>query len=215
MSMLHTRVTTVDLLRHGQVATSGLFCAPPDEPLSTAGWQQLTTTTAQAHADGVISSPSRRCHEFAVHWATPQACPLHADAAFQEMQFGRWVGQSTQAIWASEADLLQQLWQQPEDFVAPEGEAFVAFAARVRQGWQAVLQQYAGQRVLLCTHGGVIRVILGQVLGMPYVNTQAFEVGYGTAVRLRVYADGAASVYGLGVRTLVDSTLPGLAEGEG
>ena len=43
--MSHGGVTRIDLVRHGEVATPGLFCASPDEPLSEVGWQQLSDTT--------------------------------------------------------------------------------------------------------------------------------------------------------------------------
>ena len=53
-------VTHIDVVRHGEVATPGLFCAPPEEPLSELGWKQLQRTTQNVSYEQVISSPSRR-----------------------------------------------------------------------------------------------------------------------------------------------------------
>ncbi|MEZ5450337.1 MAG: histidine phosphatase family protein [Thiolinea sp.] len=195
-------VTHVDLIRHGRVQTPGLFCAAPDEPLSAEGVQQLQRVTQALQPDVILTSPSVRCAAFARELAQRLNCPLQVEAAFQEMQFGRWVGQSTAALWAQEADVLQQLWTDPETFVAPGGEALTAFAGRVRDGWARLLAQHAGQQVLVFTHGGVIRVLLAQALGIAYRQTLALEPGYGTATRLRVYADGAMSVYGMGCSCL-------------
>ncbi|MEZ5479311.1 MAG: histidine phosphatase family protein [Thiolinea sp.] len=95
-----------------------------------------------------------RCAAFARQLAQRLDRPLQVDAAFQEMQFGRWVGQSTAALWAQEADVLQQLWTDLETFRRTRGEALAAFAERVRDGWARLLVQQAGQQVLVFTHGG-------------------------------------------------------------
>lgn len=194
--------TFIDLVRHGRVATPGLFCASADEPLSEEGWGQLTTTTLTAQTDQIITSPSRRCHDFAKHFAQKHELPVQTVNAFQEMHFGDWVGMSAAEVWQKDSELLQSLWESPQDFIAPNGEALIEFAERVEHSWHELLAQYDGKRVLIFTHGGVIRVLLALALGIPYKNTMGFDLGYGSAVRMRVYEDGRVSVYGLGVRDL-------------
>ncbi len=204
--MSHGGVTCIDLVRHGEVATPGLFCAPPDEPLSEKGWQQLSDTTVDVAGLGyqqILSSPSRRCAAFAEHLATENDLELDLIAGLQEMDFGHWVGQSTKEIWQQDEVLLQTLWQRPLDFIAPGGETMTDFATRVQQAWQEIGQRFAGQKVLVLTHGGVIRVLLGQALGVPYENILRFELAYGSAVRFKRYADGGVNVYGLGIKRLV------------
>lgn len=200
--MAHGVVTHIDLVRHGEVATPGLFCAPPDEPLSAEGWQQLSRTTQGVEYDQILSSPSRRCAEFAGQLATTNACEFELVSGMQEMDFGRWVGQSTKAIWQQDETLLQTLWQNPLVFSAPDGEAMADFVARVQHAWQDISQRFGGQRVLVFTHGGVIRILLGQALGVPYENILRFELAYGSAVRFKLYADGGVNVYGLGITRL-------------
>lgn len=199
---LSTAITHIDLIRHGRVLTPNLFCAPATEPLSPAGWEQLAITTRHAQADVMISSPSRRCYEFAAYLAKARCWPLYQLAGFQEMNFGNWIGKTTEAIWQQDNSGLQTLWAAPLDFTAPGGEALVAFVQRVQDSWADVLSQYAGQRILVFTHGGVLRVLLANVLKIPYCNALGFDIDYGSAVRIRVYADGSSSVYGLGVKDL-------------
>lgn len=209
--MHHGGVTCIDLLRHGEVVTPGLFCAPPDEPLSEKGWQQLGRTTQgvgvaqNGNSMGyhqILSSPSRRCAEFARHLSAELGCELELITGLQEMDFGRWVGQSTKEIWQQDESLLQMLWQSPLGFSAPGGESMVDFSARVQQSWRGIGERFAGQNVLAFTHGGVIRVLLGQALGVPYENILRFELAYGSAVRFKLYADGGVNVYGLGIKRL-------------
>lgn len=194
--------TLIDLVRHGTVATPGLFCAHPEEPLSEAGWQQLTRTTQATQVDQVITSPSVRCHTFASQFAAARQLPLQTLNGLQEMQFGEWVGLSALEVWQRDAELLQTLWQSPLSFIAPQGEALTEFAERVEHSWHQLVAEHSSKRVLIITHGGVIRVLLAFALGIPYKNTLGFELGYGSAVRMRAYNDGVVSVYGLGVRDL-------------
>lgn len=202
MSDSEQQITYVDLVRHGRVATPDLFCAHPGEPLSEVGWQQLETTTQNARPDIVLTSPSRRCHDFAEYRSKQMECPLVVIKRFQEMDFGQWVGCSTRSIWERDEDLLTVLWQEPLEFSAPDGESMVGFIGRVQSGWQELFRQHAGKRVLLFTHGGVIRVLLAMALDIPYQKTLGFDLAYGSATRLRVYADGGMSVYGVGVERL-------------
>jgi broad specificity phosphatase PhoE len=195
-------VTHIDVLRHGRVLTPNLFCAASTEPLSAEGWQQLLQATQDYKPDQIISSPSVRCAQFAHDFSAKRAVPLQIDARIQEMNFGRWIGNSTQNLWQSDQTLMQQLWSEPLTFTAPEGESMLSFIARVKAAWADYLQSYPGQRILLITHGGVLRVLLAQSLGIDYAQTLRFELGYGQAARFKVYADGTSSVYGLGLEQL-------------
>ena len=57
--------TQIDLLRHGELETSGLFCAESDEPLSKKGLQNLWDATQDGEWDIIISSSHERCQSFA------------------------------------------------------------------------------------------------------------------------------------------------------
>ena len=193
------RPTTIDLLRHGQVVTPNLFCAPSNEPLGNDGWKQLTLATRPGQWDLVISSPSRRCHDFARLLAQRLNCPFGVDPRFGEMDFGDWIGQPQTTIWEEYPELMQQLWYQPRRFVAPNGEAMEDFIERVQQAWDELQTCYAGQNILLLTHAGVIRVVLAKVLNILYQRSLRFEVGYAQLTRIRTYPDGEASLVGHGL----------------
>lgn len=191
--------TTVDLLRHGQVATPNLFCAPSHEPLGNSGWKQLTVATQPGRWDAVITSPSRRCHDFARLLAQRLDCPFAVDERLGEMDFGDWIGKTQTQIWEQDAERMQHLWQQPRRFIAPNGEAMENFIARVHYAWEDLQAQYAGQHVLVLTHAGVIRVVLARVLDILYQKSLRFEVGYAQISRVRTYPDGESSLLGHGL----------------
>lgn len=195
-------VTSIDVLRHGKVLTPNLFCAGSNEPLSAEGWQQLRRTTRNYKPDHILCSPSLRCSQFAEEFSSQHALTVQIEPRIQEMNFGRWIGKTSQELWESDQAGMQQLWSEPLSFTAPQGESMLAFIHRVQAVWRDITTLYTGQRSLLVTHGGVIRVLLAQSLGITYAQTLRFELGYGQAARFHVYADGTSSVYGLGLEQL-------------
>lgn len=198
-AMISQPMTIVDLLRHGQVATPNLFCAPVNEPLGIPGWKQLTVATQNGQWDVIISSPTRRCHDFARLLAQRMKCDFVVEPMFGEMNFGHWIGQTQTALWEKYPELMQQLWSQPRRFNAPGGERMEDFINRVTYAWKQTQLQYAGQRVLILTHAGVIRVILSTVLEIIYQKSLRFEVDYAQFSRIHIYPDGVPSLVGHGL----------------
>jgi broad specificity phosphatase PhoE len=190
---------SVDLLRHGQVATPSLFSAPFEEPLGMEGWKQLTLATQDTEWDVVIAPPIRRCHDFARLLAQRLSCEFRVDERFCELDFGEWVGLSQQEIMARDPELLQQYYFQPRRFHAPGGESMELFMERVHQGWENMLTSCAGKRVLILTHTGVIRVVIGKALDLLYQKTLRFEVDYARFSRFSVYPDGEIVLSGHGL----------------
>lgn len=182
------RPTIVDLLRHSELKTSGLFCADQNEKLSSKGLQQLATATDNHQWDIIVSSPYARCREYAERLAKQKSCELLIIDNFKEMDFGRWIGVEQATIWKQDSTLLKQLWDDPESFIAPSGESMRAFGDRVQHGWQEILTNYKEQSILLITHAGVIRCILAHTLSIPYKSTQAFKIGYAKYTRLHCYS---------------------------
>ena len=195
-----TKPIKIDLLRHGELQTPGLFCAHKNERLSEKGIQQLETATQNAQWDVIISSPYARCRQYAEVLSQSQSCPLRIFNNFKEMDFGRWTGIQQETIWKQDSGLLKQLWSHPEIFIAPDGESIVAFCERVHQGWEELLETYSEHSILLMTHAGVIRCILANALNITYKSTLAFEIGYAKYTRLHGYPDQVYSLVEHGAR---------------
>lgn len=191
--------TEIDLLRHGQVVTPNLFCAPVNEPLGIAGWKQLTLATQNNTWDVVVTSPTRRCHDFAKLLAQRLNCTFLVEPMLSEMDFGRWTGKTHTELWEQFPELMQQLWQQPRRFTAPGGERMEDFINRVTYAWEEIYTHYAGQRILILTHAGVIRVILANVLDILYQKSLRFEINYAQISRVRIYPDGVPSLVAHGL----------------
>ena len=191
--------TTLDLLRHGQVATPSLFSAPLDEPLGMTGWKQLTLATQQGQWDVVCSSTTRRCHDFARLLAQRLDCTFQPDERLCELDFGDWVGLTQQEIYARDPELLQHYYFQPRRFIAPGGEAMDNFMQRVNAVWDELLLEHAGKRILVLTHTGVIRVMLARALDVLYQKSLRFDIAYARFSRLQIYPDGECNLLGHGL----------------
>ncbi|MCP1726832.1 alpha-ribazole phosphatase [Natronospira proteinivora] len=116
----------------------------------------------------IISSPLHRCRRPAEWLSERLDLALTLDPGLMELNFGRWEGQSWQAIDGPEA----RAWG--DDFInraPPGGESFRALARRVRQSFTAYRDRVGP--LLIISHGGPIRVLKADAKGADL--TTAFE----------------------------------------
>ncbi|MCD7083200.1 histidine phosphatase family protein, partial [Pseudomonas sp. MAFF 311095] len=76
------------------------------------------------------------------------------------------------------------------------GEPVSDFSSRVLGAVARLHQAYAGERVLLISHGGVMRLLLAQARGLPREQLLNVEVGHGGLFSLQVANDGALKEVG-------------------
>nr|WP_313406190.1 alpha-ribazole phosphatase family protein [Pseudomonas sp.] len=181
----------LELLRHGETEQGGGLRGSLDDALTEQGWAQLRAAVQGAGPwDRLISSPLQRCARFAEEVAAAQALPLHYEPGLQELHFGDWEGRSAAQLMETHAEALGQFWADPYAFTPPNGEPLLQFEARVLAALQSLVQAYAGQRLLLVTHGGVMRLLLARARGLPRQDLLQVNVGYAQRFRLSLDADG-------------------------
>lgn len=180
----------LDLLRHGETELGGGLRGSLDDVLTAKGWEQMHAAVIdQGPWDRLVSSPLQRCARFAEELAERFGLPVVLDKDLQELHFGVWEGQSAAALMETDAEALGKFWADPYGFTPPEGEPVTAFSARVLAAVERLHQAYAGERVLLISHGGVMRLLLARARGLPREQLLNVEVGHGALFSLRVEAD--------------------------
>ncbi|MBC3480185.1 MULTISPECIES: histidine phosphatase family protein [Pseudomonas] len=180
----------LDLLRHGETEQGGLR-GSLDDALTEKGWAQMRDAVAEAGPWQVlVSSPLQRCARFADELGARLHLPVQREACLQELHFGDWEGRSAAQIMEDQADALGRFWADPYACTPPNGEPVEAFAERVLAGVERLGQQHGGKRVLLVTHGGVMRLLLARARGMPREHLLQVEVAHGALVRLVLRDDG-------------------------
>jgi len=181
----------LDLLRHGETELGGGLRGSLDDALTANGWVQMReAVVARGPWDRLISSPLQRCARFAEELGARLKLPVTLEKDLQELHFGAWEGQSAATLMETDAEGLGLFWADPYSFTPPDGEPVSAFSERVLGAVSRLHQAYAGERVLLISHGGVMRLLLAQARGLPREQLLNVEVGHGGLFSLQVAADG-------------------------
>ncbi|EGV16575.1 histidine phosphatase family protein [Thiocapsa marina] len=173
----------VDLLRHGEAQGGARFRGGHDDPLSEEGWNQMARATAvDPDWTRVVCSPSQRCSAFAHRLAESRNLSVSILPGLRERGFGAWEGLAAHQIPAEE---LTRFWDDPVGYTPPDGEPFERFRERVLAAWDQVCAEDE-PFTLAVTHGGVIRVVLAEMLRMPPEASLLIEVPPACLTRLRI-----------------------------
>lgn len=180
----------LDLLRHGETELGGGFRGSLDDALTAIGWEQMRSGIAtRGPWDLLVSSPLQRCAAFADALASEQGIPLHLEADLRELHFGAWEGRSAAELMDTDSEALGHFWADPYAFTPPGGEPLPAFEARVLGALERLQQRFAGQRVLLISHAGVMRLLLARARCLPRGELLSVVVGHGECHRLNLTAN--------------------------
>lgn len=184
---------TLDLLRHGETELGGGFRGSLDDALTESGWRDMRAATQLLRPwTRVISSPLRRCADFARELAAAHSLPLVLVDELRELHFGDWEGRHASELMEQHAEELGRFWADPYGFTPPAAEPMSDFAARVLQGVVQLQLRYPGQHLLVVTHGGVMRFLLARARGLPAAELLQVEVGH--AQLSRIQADSAGGL---------------------
>jgi alpha-ribazole phosphatase len=179
----------LSLLRHGVTELAGGFRGSIDDALTSEGWAQMSAAVAEAGPwDLIVSSPLQRCAAFAHELAAERRTPLLFEPDLRELHFGAWEGQTALALMADQETELGLFWNDPYAFTPPDGEPVQAFAQRVLGAIERLTTDHDGKRVLLISHGGVMRLLLAQARGLPREHLLLVEVQHASLHHLNVQA---------------------------
>jgi alpha-ribazole phosphatase len=192
--------TFIDVMRHGEpegTCPDGgtILRGSTDHALTQKGWAQARQRSEMLLSDGskwdiIISSPLIRCAEFAKSLAATQfdekSTPFFIQSSWREIHYGDWDGLSTAKIWKNQPELMEKMWQDPLEFCAPNGESVKDFNVRLEQAWLELITEFQGKRILLVCHGGVMRLLLKQLLLLAPEAMNRFAIPYAAVSRFRV-----------------------------
>lgn len=180
-------LTTLGLLRHGETVGGSRFRGSLDDPLTAEGWRQMETTLRETGPwDALLSSPLCRCRNFAEAQAAAWSVPLTIDERLREIHFGAWEGRSYDELAAESPTALRQFYDDPFRYPPPGGEPLDAFQTRALAALADALDgQHTGRRVLVVTHGGVIRLMLLHARRWPRSRLLEINITHASLHRLR------------------------------
>lgn len=186
--------TRIDIIRHGEPVGGRRYRGHSiDDPLTDRGWRQMRDAMPQQPAwDRIVSSPMRRCLDFARALSGEQAIEYSIENDFREIGFGDWEGLTSKDITASDPSALERFLADPINN-RPEGaEPLQDFAVRVSDAYRRTARTHSGHRVLVVAHAGVARAITAHVLGIELAHVYSrFRIEYGGILTTTVEAGKA------------------------
>jgi len=172
------------LIRHGETDfnKSGVFFGNMDVGLNHIGKKQskeLETVMDNIELDIIISSPLKRCIETAQGIASRKGLLINIVDELREMNFGLWEGcyyDDVARLYPDEWKMGMEDWR---DMHPTEGECFRDFYSRVSNALKTIIESYDGKKVALITHGGCMRVIVSDLLGLKEKGFWNFHFEHG------------------------------------
>lgn len=168
-------------IRHGETLWNSEFRlqGTSDVALSELGLVQSQRLAAAFRGElhKIYTSPLGRARSFAAPLA--KRCKLEPIVVeeLREMSFGRWEGLRYEDMDAAMQQAFAAWCSDPVNICPPEGESAAEMGKRVRIAVDKLTaSMQGGEAVAMFTHGGVIRVAVTALMGLPPV----------TAARLRI-----------------------------
>jgi alpha-ribazole phosphatase len=189
--------TVLWLVRHPEPEASvrGRCYGTLDVGLSPAGLRH-----AELIADGlanepfaaVYTSPRTRCTFAARVIAAKCGSPLEELDDLRELDFGAFEGLTYDEIAERYPDAYRSWMERPTETDFPGGETFAEMWTRVMDALRYVRTRHSGQSIAFVTHGGVIRILLADALGLQSAEIFRIPQSYGALNRIRYDCDSAS-----------------------
>lgn len=189
--------TVVGLARHGESEANrgDVWHGVTDGPLSERGRRQGSELAERYDGvEHVYTSHLQRARLTAAAFAAPRGVEPRVHPGLHEIDFGAWEGLTTEEI----RERFPEEWADTRYLDVPRGrtgETVAGAAGRLRQAVEEIAAAHPGERVLVFTHGGIIRACVGSVIGLGLEVRELLEGPANTSVsHLRVGRHGTALV---------------------
>jgi broad specificity phosphatase PhoE len=173
--------TRLYLVRHGETLANleYRYIGSRDDPLSPRGETQaiqLAEALSGMPITAVYSSPLQRTYHTAIQIAVRHSLKVQRVDALRECDFGTWEGLSRAEVLERSPEDNQRLreWEQNTSVASPGGESFEALQQRVVKAVERLMQAHPDQAIVLVSHVGPIKILLGAALGAPL--SSAFRI---------------------------------------
>lgn len=157
------------LLRHAHSVANGaglLAGRAVGNPLSSIGEQQ-SRAIARALRDekfaAIYISPLQRCRQTVAPYLEQERRRATKNMNFVEMDYGDWTGRSLADL--RRESLWREIQRSPSSVKFPHGESFVGAERRIRRGLAEIETRHHGKKVLVVTHGDIIKIAIQSALG--------------------------------------------------
>ena len=116
--------------------------------------------------------------------------PLEIISDFQECDFGEWDGLKYEEIKNNDPQGFASFISNPSQHMPKGVESLIDFHDRIRRAVVNLLEKYNSKKVLIVTHGGVIRCLVSWCLNMDKESSVPFQnisIDYASLTTINVY----------------------------
>jgi len=188
--------TSIWLVRHGQTELNKArrYQGASDSPLTPFGTRQAAALALRLRRTPfklAITSPITRARHTAESILGDREAPLLDDPRWAETHHGRWEGLTYAEVCARFPQEAATRFADVLNGRPSDGESLAEVAARVAEGWAALLQQNPGGRILVVTHATPIQLVLCALSGMSPALHWRWRIDLGSVTAIDVYGGGA------------------------
>ena len=160
------------LFRHGETVNSKEVCfnGHYDVELSERGkkqFQQWAEILKQENFKAIYSSDLKRTRNSAQFIAKKHGLEPVSYPELRELSFGTWEGMSFSEVEATYPGQMKIRMESVTTFQADGGETYPQLQTRVIPKFEEIVARHPNDQIVMVCHGGVNRVILSHLLGIP------------------------------------------------
>lgn len=169
--------TTVYIIRHGETDANASLTwqGQLDTELNAVGHRQAAAVARRLSAvqfRAVYTSDLKRALVTAEAIAGSHGLPVQLAPGLRELHIGRWQGLRYDAARDQDPELYAQLMADPINTRRPGGESWADLLSRVAAAFGDIAAAHAGETICIVGHGGTIRALLADALGLSFDTTR-------------------------------------------
>jgi alpha-ribazole phosphatase len=175
--------TKIYLIRHGETADGEerRYNGHRDVPLSDRGIDQIMRISGflrNAGLQAVYTSDLNRALKSAEIIGRAHGVRPVIEEGLKEYSFGEWEGMTFSEIEKIYPDAFSAWAANPVKFSPVGGESTEDVRKRAVRAFETIITRHQGETIALVTHGGINRIILCELLGMPLENLFRIEQNF-------------------------------------
>ncbi len=162
-----------------------------DIPLNDKGKKQARIISGyfkNKNISVIYSSKLKRALETAELIAKPHNLKVKQDERLNEIDFGEWEGLTFGQIQKEYPKLAKKYLANPLNAKIPQGESWIRFRNRVNKALKRILAREKGV-IAIVSHGGVNRVIICELLKIPFSHLWQIKQDGGAINKIEIYED--------------------------
>lgn len=194
-------MTVIGLLRHGPTAWNrdkriqGTRDIPLDPSFDSAPWREALEKYGPW--DRIVTSPLLRARSTAGLLFPDRAAEV--SEGLREQDWGEWTGLRVADLRRDRPGAIEAQEARGWDFTPPGGESRKSVLSRALEAMGAAARGRDGERILMLTHLGVIKIVLNHLQGTPFLPGASADVAK-RALHLLARDEGAFRIIRTNVR---------------